>query len=202
MFRQHAGAGGRAEAFEDDLKQNKIMQFHWGGIPKPKGFIPDESWKSLREPGPWMMQLFAIPLGVVAFIAIGALWFYRTETKESIFKPADSLATMLGSFVVLVIVHELIHAMVHPQLGRSSQSILGFWPLTITFLCTLRWRTDPKSFHCHPRNANNYDHIYAFDSRDHIPSFLWFNRMGFNMEHSFCLRRLVWNYLAAFSSSK
>lgn len=109
------------------------MQFHWGGIPKPKGFIPDESWKSLREPGPWMMQLFAIPLGVVAFIAIGALWFYRTETKESIFKPADSLATMLGSFVVLVIVHELIHAMVHPQLGRSSQSILGFWPSRLLF---------------------------------------------------------------------
>ncbi|HXR47184.1 MAG TPA: DUF3267 domain-containing protein [Candidatus Limnocylindrales bacterium] len=109
------------------------MQFHWGGIPKPKGFIPDESWKSLREPGPWMMQLFAIPLGVVAFIAIGALWFYRTETKESIFKPADSLVTMLGSFVILVIVHELIHAMVHPQLGRSSQSILGFWPSRLLF---------------------------------------------------------------------
>jgi hypothetical protein len=35
------------------------MQFHLGGIPDAQDFVPDETWKSLREPGPWLMQLFA-----------------------------------------------------------------------------------------------------------------------------------------------
>ncbi|MGD0351572.1 MAG: DUF3267 domain-containing protein [Verrucomicrobiota bacterium] len=109
------------------------MQFHWGGIPEPKDFVPDETWKSLHEPNPWMMQLFAIPLGIVAFIAVGALWFYGTDKKTSIFEPAISLAPILVSIVILIVVHELIHAMVHPQFGRSRQSILGFWPSRLLF---------------------------------------------------------------------
>jgi hypothetical protein len=36
------------------------MRLNLGGIPEPKDFIPDETWRALREPGPWLMQLVAI----------------------------------------------------------------------------------------------------------------------------------------------
>ena len=39
-----------------------------------------------------------------------------------------SLPAFLLSFAGIVVVHELIHALVHPMAGRSPHSILGFWP--------------------------------------------------------------------------
>jgi hypothetical protein len=41
---------------------------------------------------------------------------------------AVSLPVLLFSFAGIVVVHELIHALVHPMAGRSPHSILGFWP--------------------------------------------------------------------------
>jgi hypothetical protein len=39
-----------------------------------------------------------------------------------------SLPAFLLSFAGMVVVHELIHALVHPMAGRSPHSILGFGP--------------------------------------------------------------------------
>lgn len=44
-----------------------------------------------------------------------------------------SLPAMLLAFVVITVVHELIHAVVHPMAGRSSHTVLGFWPSRILF---------------------------------------------------------------------
>ena len=109
------------------------MRFNLGRIPESKDFVPDETWKPLREPDPWAMQLLAIPLGIVAFIAVGALWFYAIDLKKSLFELPASLAVVLFSFVVLIVVHELVHALVHLHSGRSNQSILGFWPSRLLF---------------------------------------------------------------------
>jgi Putative zincin peptidase len=109
------------------------MRFHWGGIPEPKDFVPDETWKALREPNPLVMQLFAIPLGFVAFIAVGALWLYTTSLKGDPLKSIGSLTAAFASFIPLIIVHELIHAAVHPQSGKSNRTILGFWPSRLLF---------------------------------------------------------------------
>ena len=38
-----------------------------------------------------------------------------------------SLPTFLLAFAGLVVVHEGIHALVHPMAGLSPHSILGFW---------------------------------------------------------------------------
>ena len=109
------------------------MRFNFGGIPESKDFVPDETWRPLREPNPWVMQLLAIPLGIVAFITVGALWFYATDLKKNLFELPGSLAVVLFSFGVLIIVHELIHALVHPHWGKSNHSILGFWPSRLLF---------------------------------------------------------------------
>jgi hypothetical protein len=70
-------------------------------------------------------NLLALPIGVVAAAIVAALWFLVTPLSD--ITPAMSLPTFLLFFAGFVVVHELIHALVHPMAGLSSHSILGFW---------------------------------------------------------------------------
>jgi hypothetical protein len=115
------------------------MRFHYGAIPSSPDFTPDDTWKSIREPSPWLMQLIALPIGVVTAAGAALLWLFLTPMGEA--KPAafiDALAALtpaafLAALAGIIVVHELIHAVVHPQAGRSSHSILGFWPSRVLF---------------------------------------------------------------------
>jgi hypothetical protein len=99
------------------------MRFHLGTIPDSPDFVPDASWLSLREPSPWLAQLIALPIGVVAAVV--------TPLRDV--KPTLSMPGLLLAFAGIVVVHEFIHALVHPMAGRSSHSILGFWPSQVVF---------------------------------------------------------------------
>ena len=102
------------------------MRFHLGAIPSSPDFVPDASWRSLRQPSPWLEKLLLLPIGVVAAVVVAALWFLVTPLRD--ITPAMSLLAFLLSFAGMVVVHELIHALVHPMAGRSPHSILGFGP--------------------------------------------------------------------------
>ena len=102
------------------------MRFHLGAIPSSPDFVPDASWRSLRQASaPWKENLLALPIGVVAAVTVAALWFLVTPLRD--ITPAMSLPAFLLLFAGLVGVHELIHALVHPMAGLSPHSILGFW---------------------------------------------------------------------------
>jgi hypothetical protein len=103
------------------------MRFHLGAIPTSPDFVPDAPWRSLRQPpAPWLENLLAVPLGVVAAGTMAALWFLVTPLRS--ITPAMSPLIFLLLFAGLVVVHELIHALVHPMAGLSPRSTLGFWP--------------------------------------------------------------------------
>jgi hypothetical protein len=102
------------------------MRFHLGAIPSSPDFVPDASWRSLRQPSPWLENLLALPIGVVAAVVVAGLWFLVTPLRD--FAPAMSVPTFLLSFAGLVVVHELLHTLVHPMAGRSPHSILGLCP--------------------------------------------------------------------------
>ena len=102
------------------------MRFHLGAIPSSPDFVPDTSWRSLREPSPWLTNLLALPIGIAAAAAVAVLWFLVTPLRGV--TPSISLPAFLLSFAGIVVVHELIHALVHPMSGRSPSSIVGFWP--------------------------------------------------------------------------
>jgi hypothetical protein len=70
-------------------------------------------------------NLLALPFGAVAAAIVAALWFLVTPLRD--ITPAMTLPTFLLLFASLVVVHELIHALVHPMAGLSPHSILGFW---------------------------------------------------------------------------
>jgi len=106
------------------------MRFRLGSVPADPEFSPDSSWRPLREPTLWVLQLVAFPLGVVAFIAVGGLWILVTPLRLISF---DSVWLLLIAFVGIVPIHELIHTAVHPRSGRSRNSTLGFWPSRMVF---------------------------------------------------------------------
>jgi len=55
------------------------MRFHLGTIPSSPDFVPDASWRSLRQPpSPWLENLLALPIGVVAAVTVAALWYLVT----------------------------------------------------------------------------------------------------------------------------
>ena len=107
------------------------MRFQLGAIPDSPDFVPDASWRPLREPSPWLEKLLALPIGVFMAVTIAVLWFLITPLRS--FIPTVSLLTVLLSFAGIVVVHEFIHALVHPRAGLSPRSILGYWPSRLFF---------------------------------------------------------------------
>ena len=102
------------------------MRLHFGAITNSPDFVPDASWRSLLQASsPMSENLLALPFGVVAAAIVAALWFLVTPLRD--ITPAMSLPAFLLLFAGLVVVHELIHALVHPMAGLSPHSILGFW---------------------------------------------------------------------------
>ena len=101
------------------------MRFHLGDIPSSSDFVPDASWKPLRQPSPWMELLVAYPIGFVAAGMVSILWLAITPFQLQDVTSTMSLRGFLVSFAGMVVVHELIHLVVHPMSGRSPQSIVG-----------------------------------------------------------------------------
>ena len=102
------------------------MRFHLGAIPDSPDFVPDVSWRPLRQaPAPWIENLLALPIGIVAAAIVAVLWFVLTPLSD--ITPPMAVPMFLLAFAGLVVVHEGIHALVHPMSGRSPRSILGFW---------------------------------------------------------------------------
>lgn len=110
------------------------MKFHIGPLPENPEFQPEATgWKPLREPNPFLMQLFAVPVG---FVAAGILWLLWQKFTPARLSSQDILFESVAVLLVLILVipvHELIHAAVHPGYGRTAHSILGFWPKALLF---------------------------------------------------------------------
>jgi hypothetical protein len=107
------------------------MRFQIGSIPETPDFAPDASWRPMREPTPWVMQFLALPIAILVAALTTLLWF--TITPLEIPREPLSVPAFLLLFASIVVVHELVHAAVHPKAGRSAYSILGVWPSRLLF---------------------------------------------------------------------
>lgn len=102
------------------------LRFHLGSIPVSSDFVPDASWRRLREPSPWGEKLIALPVGLVAAGTVAALWYFVTPLQTATL--AVSVPAVLLAFAGIVVVHELLHVLAHPMRGRSPHSVIGFSP--------------------------------------------------------------------------
>ena len=105
------------------------MRFHLGAVPESPDFVTD-GWKPLREPGPILMQVFALPIGLAVSTLMVLAWLYLTPVTK--YPSASPLWLVLG-LLFLFPVHELLHAIVHPHQGRTADTVLGFWPSRMIF---------------------------------------------------------------------
>jgi hypothetical protein len=101
------------------------MRFHYGSIPENKDFNPEaEGWLSIREPGPIAMQVIAIPVALILL----AVWAVCVLSIQQDLPPLIFNINTLLILLLIVPVHELLHAFTHPGWGTSSNSIIGLWP--------------------------------------------------------------------------
>jgi len=124
--RAHAGIRADLEVVSRDY-----MRFHIGAIPEAPDFSPDAPWRPLREPTPWVMQLVALPIAIAVALIVALLWSQMMLMRQ--IEAILSIPFILFSFAGIVVIHELIHALVHPMAGRSPHSILGIWPSRVLF---------------------------------------------------------------------
>jgi hypothetical protein len=112
------------------------MRFHFGPVPQPESAEPPPSvWIPLRHDfGPGVMQLFALPIGGLALVLVGWLWIHATPVMKHLGGYPGALIFMLiAAMLVLILIHELLHAAVHPERGMSRKTVLGVWPSRLVF---------------------------------------------------------------------
>jgi len=122
-----------------------LMRFCIGSIPEDSDFQPTPPvWHILREPHPGWMQLVALPFSAVGVLITQRCWVALAPAalKFEYQAPASThvvaalvgvLGVCVASFVLLIVVHEGIHALVHPGAGRSPHSMVGAWPRMLLF---------------------------------------------------------------------
>jgi hypothetical protein len=82
------------------------------------------------------MQFFALPLGLGMAFGVGCGWHLVGVPASLQFDARYAwvfMFALLLSFPALVLVHELLHAAVHPGWGLSHSTILGAWPSRLLF---------------------------------------------------------------------
>jgi len=105
------------------------MRFIHGPVPEDPQFQPiEEGWSAIREPNPVTMQIFALPVMVAAGVLTWAAIRYGTVVDARAF-----LTWFLPAFVVMIPIHELIHAFANPSFGMTTRTYVGVWPSKMLF---------------------------------------------------------------------
>lgn len=108
------------------------MRLQLGSVPESPDFIPDASWRTLgnREQSVWIWQLKAFPIAIINMGLVALIWTILTPF-EGIIRNISFPLPIKGFILCLtgvLFVHELIHVAIHPRVGLTPRSILGFWP--------------------------------------------------------------------------
>jgi hypothetical protein len=112
------------------------MRFHIGVPPTSSDFTPSSSWQPLAEPSPCLLQVVALPVGLLASGSVAWCWAQLLGTRIDFDSPAALLRfglLLLLAFPLLIVAHEMIHAALHPHWGRSPATIVGVWPSRLVF---------------------------------------------------------------------
>jgi hypothetical protein len=114
------------------------MTFNCGPLPEQPEFMPDDSWKLVGEPSLPGFQLRAIPIAFVTITVLAALWVALTPIMETVSRLTFPLPVLnfILCFLGVILVHELLHASLHPNIGSTKDTVIGFWPSRM-FIYTL-----------------------------------------------------------------
>ncbi len=106
-----------------------LMKLHIGPPPHNPNFSPEkDDWRKFKEPGAILMQVLALPIGLILAGFVAYTWLKLAPTQPSL----NSLNLLL-LFILLIPIHEFIHLLVHPKAGWTKSSIAGVWPSRLLF---------------------------------------------------------------------
>lgn len=102
------------------------MRLVLGPIPRSRGFSPEEEggWAPLREPSSRVFVIQVLILSVPLLVSAYALLL---ELKEFLRAQPLGLAGLVSFFVLMIPVHETIHALVYPGGLGSRHLVMGAW---------------------------------------------------------------------------
>jgi hypothetical protein len=114
------------------------------GVPRPRGdFQPErDGWTRFREPTMLVFWLWALPVAAMTLVgllvAIGSVGDASARIvirTRDVTLPQIALAAFLIvlAFFAVLVIHEAIHLVMHPQQGRSQDSVVGVWPQAFVF---------------------------------------------------------------------
>lgn len=118
------------------------MKLHIGMPPATPDFTPQEDgWTPLKEPSPWVLNLIATPIGILAAVLVRIGWGEINDKIELNSSVPGSLAPLIYlvaflvlGFPALIAVHELIHAFGYPKFGFTPSTMIAIWPSKLLFL--------------------------------------------------------------------
>ena len=104
------------------------MEFKLGPFPQNDDFNPSEmGWCRLREPSPILFQALAIPTAVVLLVL--TFFFCTIFMGEDKFRiDMIDMTLVWWAIVILIPIHEFVHAISTPSWGMSDKTVVGFWP--------------------------------------------------------------------------
>jgi hypothetical protein len=106
------------------------MRIQWGSPPaKSVSSITSDVGVPIRQPGRWTSAFLAALAGMILLsipvdVSIAYSILFPNDAGGSIKKEAIPWAGMLVSFGLSILAHELLHALLHPDFGRSDSTIL------------------------------------------------------------------------------
>lgn len=127
------------------------MRFRLGSVPDDVEFDPGMGgWTRLKEPRFGWMMLMVLPVSVLLVAALSSAWGVvlrmhgAPSALEGVVTPAVAGLLALGC-AAIILIHETIHVLALPHLGQTKDTVLGFWPQTLTPYVsyegeTSRWR--------------------------------------------------------------
>ncbi|MFA9556854.1 DUF3267 domain-containing protein [Evansella sp. AB-rgal1] len=100
-------------------------------IPVNKEFDPEkENWTALKEPNLIMAQIIALPIAFLAAVGIYLLAASLQLTDQYTFRFGFNI---LLAFLILMPIHEIIHALFFPEKITSNHVYFGFIPKGFAF---------------------------------------------------------------------
>lgn len=106
------------------------MKIHWGAIPKDTSFQPErEGWSPIREPGPLAIQFIAVPVAIIVVGLLGGALYLVWPGGSA----TASIWLLLAMAILLIPIHEILHAVCFPGGLRSPQTVIGIWLSRVLF---------------------------------------------------------------------
>lgn len=106
------------------------MRLHIGPPPENADFHPvEDGWTLLKEPRFVVLALMATVIGIA--LAIPTLWAWNhiaTNARALTLLPVNSPLFFLLGMLVVVVIHEFVHAIAYPRFGLSKDTLIAFWP--------------------------------------------------------------------------